>query len=180
MLFRSIFNHFDDITSFDEAVEMAQAAGYTEPNPLIDLSGIDVQRKLMILVRESGYKIEFHEVENGGFLPESCLKAKSTTELYQLLKENRFHFDALYYAASKVGGKLKFVASFEQGVARVGLQIIPSDHDFYHLEGKDNIILFYTDRYCEQPLVVKGAGAGASVTASGIFADVIRIGNKNI
>ncbi len=175
-----IFNHFDDTTSFDEAVEMAQAAGYTEPNPLIDLSGIDVQRKLMILVRESGYKIEFHEVENGGFLPESCLKAKSTKELYQLLKENRSHFDALYYAASKVGGKLKFVASFEQGVARVGLQIIPSDHDFYHLEGKDNIILFYTDRYCEQPLVVKGAGAGASVTASGIFADVIRIGNKNI
>ncbi len=89
-------------------------------------------------------------------------------------KSRKTHFKALYKAAEKAGKKLKFVAQYENGKASVGLQHIDPQHDFYHLYGKDNIVLFYTNRYVEQPLVVKGAGAGAEVTASGVFADIIR------
>ena len=173
-----IFNHFDEQTPFDRVVSMAQDEGFTEPDPMIDLSGVDVRRKLMILVRESGYKIEIDEILSDSFLPQSCFKTKNTDELFEQLKANKEHFDRLYDEAKKEGARLKFVASYNNGVGSVGLQKISSNHDFYNLEGKDNIVLFYTDRYAEQPLVVKGAGAGASVTASGIFADVIRIGNK--
>lgn len=175
-----IFNTFNEKISFEEAVKQAQLEGYTEPNPLIDLSGIDVQRKLMILVRESGYRIEFNDVDNHSFLPADCADAIGNNELYLHLKHNQKYFENLYNEASMSGGRLKFVATFQDGVAKVCLENIPPTHDFYHLEGKDNIVLFYTDRYKEQPLLIKGAGAGAAVTASGIFADVIRIGNKMI
>ena len=87
------------------------------------------------------------------------------------------HFEGILAEANEKESRLKFVAQFENGKASVGLQFIPKDHPFYNLEGKDNIVLFYTDRYVDQPLLIKGAGAGAAVTASGIFADVIRIGN---
>jgi aspartokinase/homoserine dehydrogenase 1 len=93
------------------------------------------------------------------------------------LQKHAAHFDALYKEAQSKESRLKYVAQFENGKASVGLQFIPKDHPFYNLEGKDNIVLFYTDRYVDQPLLIKGAGAGAAVTASGIFADVIRIGN---
>lgn len=175
-----IFNKLDQNTPFDEVVRRAQEEGFTEPNPLIDLSGVDVQRKLMILVREAGYEIELDEVENYSFLPDSCKSVINSDELYRKLKDNRSYFKALYEQACHEGGKLKFIASFENGFARVGIEIVKPDSDFYHLEGKDNIVLFFTDRYDEQPLLIKGAGAGASVTASGIFADVIRIGHKMI
>jgi aspartokinase/homoserine dehydrogenase 1 len=99
-------------------------------------------------------------------------------DLLKSLVKHSDHFDALYQKASTNGDRLKFVASFENGKAYVGLQFIQLSHPFYNLEGKDNIVLFFTDRYADQPLIIKGAGAGAAVTASGIFADVIRIGNK--
>jgi aspartokinase/homoserine dehydrogenase 1 len=94
------------------------------------------------------------------------------------LKNESAHFEALRLAAEKEGCRLKYVASFSQGKAKVGLQHIAKDHPFYNLDGKDNIVLFYTKRYTDQPLIIKGAGAGAAVTASGIFGDIIRIGNK--
>jgi aspartokinase/homoserine dehydrogenase 1 len=98
----------------------------------------------------------------------------TVADFYSAMEKHEAHFQQLYEAAAAAGKKLKFVAKYENGKASVGLQHIDPQHDFYHLYGKDNIVLFYTDRYIEQPLVIKGAGAGADVTASGVFADVIR------
>ncbi|MDV6168515.1 bifunctional aspartate kinase/homoserine dehydrogenase I [Flavobacterium sp. DG1-102-2] len=173
-----IFNNFNEDTSFYDVVKQAQVEGYTEPDPKIDLSGVDVKRKLVILIRESGYEMEIDDIENRSFLPQECLDTDSVDAFFESLKTNAGHFNELYKKAASEGSRLKFVASFENGKANVGLQFIPKEHPFYNLEGKDNIVLFYTDRYVDQPLQIKGAGAGAAVTASGIFADVIRIGNK--
>lgn len=173
-----IFNNFNEETSFYDVVKQAQTEGYTEPDPKIDLSGIDVKRKLVILIRESGYEMEIDDIENRSFLPQECLETNSVDAFFESLKTYAGHFNDIYKKASEQGYRLKFVASFEDGKANVGLQFIPKEHPFYNLEGKDNIVLFYTDRYVDQPLLIKGAGAGAAVTASGIFADVIRIGNK--
>jgi len=173
-----IFNNFNEQNSFFDVVKQAQSEGYTEPDPKIDLSGIDVKRKLVILIRESGYQMEIDDIENQSFLPQECLDTTNVDDFFNALITHAAHFNDLYRKASAEGARLKFVATFEDGKANVGLQFIPQGHPFYNLEGKDNIVLFYTDRYAEQPLLIKGAGAGAAVTASGIFADVIRIGNK--
>ncbi len=173
-----IFNNFNETVSFHEIVKQAQAEGYTEPDPKIDLSGIDVKRKLVILIRESGYKMEIEDIENRSFLPQESLETTSVDDFFSSLKDHAAHFNDLYAQAQEKQSRLKFVATFEDGKAQVGLEFIPKEHPFYNLEGKDNIVLFYTDRYVEQPLLIKGAGAGAAVTASGLFADVIRIGNK--
>ena len=106
-------------------------------------------------------------------MPESCMTG-SVDDFYKEMEKNEEHFKKIYKTAADNGNKLKFVARYENGKAQVGLQHIDPQHDFYHLYGKDNVVLFYTDRYAEQPLVVKGAGAGAEVTASGVFADIIR------
>ena len=173
-----IFNNFNEHTSFYDVVKQAQTEGYTEPDPKIDLSGVDVKRKLVILIRESGYAMEIDDIENRSFLPQECLDTNSVDAFFESLKTHTGHFNDLYKKATDEGSRLKFVASFENEKANVGLQFIPKEHPFYNLEGKDNIVLFYTDRYADQPLLIRGAGAGAAVTASGIFADVIRIGNK--
>lgn len=173
-----VFNNFNTENDFDAVVQRAKEEGYTEPDPKIDLSGIDVKRKLLILIRESGYEMEIDDIENLSFLPQECLETQSVNEFFESLKKYSSHFRKLYSDASEKDAKLKFVATFEDGRANVALREIPAGHPFYNLEGKDNIVLFYTERYTEQPLLIKGAGAGADVTASGIFADVIRIGNK--
>lgn len=173
-----IFNNFNEENSFYDVVKQAQAEGYTEPDPKIDLSGIDVKRKLVILIRESGYEMEIDDIENRSFLPQESLDTNNVDDFFESLTTHAGHFNDLYKKASAEGARLKFVASFENGKANVGLHFIPQGHPFYNLEGKDNIVLFYTDRYADQPLLIKGAGAGSAVTASGIFADVIRIGNK--
>lgn len=173
-----VFNNFNDKTSFREVVERAMAEGYTEPDPKIDLSGIDVARKILILARESGYKLELENIKNDSFLPEACLNTSTNEAFLDSLDTYGSDFAARYTAAKKNNARLKYVATFEDGKASVGLKEIPEGHDFYNLEGSDNIVLFYTDRYAQQPLIVKGAGAGAAVTASGIFADIIRIGKS--
>ena len=173
-----VFNSFDDSTSFRKVVEQAMKEGYTEPDPKIDLSGIDVARKILILVRESGNVLELTDIENKSFLPKACLDTKTNEDFLESLDIHNAHFNELYAAAKKKNACLKYVATFEGGKASVGLQQIPEGHDFYNLEGSDNIVLFYTNRYARQPLIVKGAGAGADVTASGIFADIIRIGKS--
>jgi aspartokinase/homoserine dehydrogenase 1 len=168
-----VFNNYDGTRPFAEVVRQAQAEGYTEPDPRLDLNGSDVARKILILAREAGQKLEMHNVANESFLPASCLEG-DVEAFYQELAVHEPHFRALYEQAASQGKRLKFVAQYAEGQASVGLQSIAPGHDLYELRGKDNVVLFYTDRYPEQPLVVKGAGAGAEVTASGVFADIIR------
>lgn len=168
-----VFNNYDGTRAFAEVVRQAQAEGYTEPDPRLDLTGVDVARKILILAREAGYPLEMPDVTNDPFLPVACLQG-DVPAFYEQLAAHEAHFKGLYDAAAAQGKKLRFVASFENGQARVGLQSVAPGHDLYSLQGKDNAVLFYTNRYVEQPLVIKGAGAGAEVTASGVFADVLR------
>ncbi len=173
-----IFNNFVGDVSFYEVVKEAGVQGFTEPDPRIDLSGVDVMRKILILARESGNILELDDIKNDSFLPQTSMNANSVEDFLNTLTPEAAHFNAIRDAAEKEGCRLKYVAEYDNGKARVGLQHIPSDHPFYNLDGSDNIVLFFTDRYSEQPLIIKGAGAGADVTASGLFADIIRIGNK--
>ena len=168
-----VFNHYDGSRPFADVVRQAQAEGYTEPDPRLDLSGSDVARKILILAREAGQVMEMSDIDINGFLPPACLEG-DVEAFYTQMAAHESQFRALYNAATKAGKRLKFVARYADGHATVGLQQVAPGHDLYDLRGKDNVVLFYTDRYLDQPLVVKGAGAGAEVTASGVFADIIR------
>ena len=168
-----VFNHYDGRRPFAEVVRQAQTEGYTEPDPRLDLNGSDVARKILILAREAGQAMELTDIHNESFLPASCLEG-DVEAFYEQLAVHEPHFRALYDAAASEGKRLKFVASYAGGQAGVGLQAVAPGHDFYDLQGKDNAVLFFTNRYPQQPLVVKGAGAGADVTASGVFADIVR------
>ncbi|NTS40311.1 bifunctional aspartate kinase/homoserine dehydrogenase I [Flavisolibacter sp. BT320] len=168
-----VFNNYNGERSFADVVRQAQAEGYTEPDPRLDLSGMDVMRKIMILAREAGEPLEMDAITNHTFMPESCMQG-SVDDFYAEMEKQEAHFKKLYESAKAEGKKLKFVATYEDGKAAVGLKHIDPAHDFYHLYGKDNIVTFFTNRYTDQPMVVKGAGAGAEVTASGVFADIIR------
>ena len=169
-----VFNNYDGTKPFAQVVRQAQDEGYTEPDPRLDLGGTDVMRKIMILAREAGQKLEMEDISNEYFLPAACFEG-SVADFYTEMEKQEAHFKAIYEAAAAKNCKLKFVATYKNGKASVGLQHIPANSDFYHLYGKDNLVLFFTERYPEQPLVIKGAGAGAEVTASGVFADIIRV-----
>ena len=168
-----VFNNYDGSRRFADVVRQAQNEGYTEPDPRLDLSGTDVARKILILAREAGYKLELNDIENTSFLPESCVNG-SVEDFYAEMDKHEAHFGKLLDDAVAQGLKLKYIASFDKGKAAVGLQSIGLDHNFANLSGKDNAVMFYTNRYAELPLVIKGAGAGADVTAAGVFADIIR------
>jgi len=168
-----VFNNYDGSRSFSEVVRQAQNEGYTEPDPRLDLSGTDVARKILILAREAGFKLEMSDIKNEGFLPESCLQG-SVEDFYNEMEKHESYFRELLENANNKQLSLKYIASFDNGKASVGLQSIDKTHNFANLSGKDNAVLFYTNRYPDLPLVVKGAGAGADVTAAGVFADIIR------
>ena len=172
-----VFNNYDGSRSFSSVVKDAQEQGFTEPDPRLDLSGKDVMRKIMILSREAGVAMEMKDIQCNGFLPETCMNG-SVSDFYQEMEKHEDHFKSLLNQANENNAKLKFVASYENGTAKVGLKQISPESDMFHLYGKDNIVLFYTERYDQQPLVIKGAGAGAEVTASGVFADTLRTINN--
>lgn len=172
-----IFNNFNENTRFVDVVKEAMKQGFTEPDPRIDLSGVDVMRKILILIRESGLEMELSDIKGLPFIPKACMDAPSVDAFLASVEAHEEEFQKLYKKAADENKKIKYVATFNKGKAEGGLRFVSPDHPFYNLEGKDNIVLFTTKRYPEQPLVIKGAGAGAEVTAMGIFADIMRIAN---
>lgn len=172
-----IFNTYDGSTKFSEVVRQAREKGFTEPDPREDLNGMDVVRKILILTREVGYEMEIEEIVNESLLPESCFTVKSVEDFFQELEKYDNHFEQLLAKARKEFKVLRYIATMEGGKARVGLQAIGTDHPLYPLSGSDNMLSFTTTRYKERPLVIKGPGAGAEVTAAGVFADLINIAN---
>lgn len=171
-----IFNTFCDAkekASFSAIVREAKKRGLTEPDPRDDLSGSDVRRKLLILARESGLPLESKDVELEQILPDACLQAPSVEAFFVALEQSDEHFEGLRRAAADKGKVLRFVARLEEGRASIVLQQFDQQHPFYFLDGSDNMVVFTTDRYRERPLVVRGPGAGAEVTAAGVFAEVI-------
>ncbi|TXI14137.1 MAG: bifunctional aspartate kinase/homoserine dehydrogenase I [Pedobacter sp.] len=171
-----IFNHFKGDAEFHDIVRLAQEKGYTEPDPRDDLKGTDFMRKMLILARNAGYTLEAEDVDIESILPQSCLKAKSVDDFYTELKASRSYFNELKNKAEASKKALRYIGKLENGRANISLQMVDENHPFYMLSGSDNIISFTTERYKERPLVVKGPGAGAEVTAAGVFADLVNVG----
>lgn len=171
-----IFNVLSKDVPFSRTVSMARDAGYAEPDPRIDLSGMDVVRKLVILARESGYRVEQADVEKHLFVPEEFFEG-SVEDFWRKVPELDSDFEEKRKVLAEQNKKWRFVATMNQGVCRVGLEQVEAGHPFYNLEGSNNIILITTARYREYPLQIKGYGAGASVTAAGVFADIMSIAN---
>lgn len=180
-----IFNNFcarpDEIgrsQKFSEIVTQAKELGYTEPDPREDLSGFDVRRKIVILARETGIVIEPEEVEINGILPEKVMNAKSIPVFFEELKKVDDDMEKMRKTAADNGKFLRMIAKLENGKATVGLEEVEADSPFAGLSGSDNMIVFTTERYKARPLVITGPGAGAEVTAAGVFAEIVRIGNS--
>jgi len=171
-----IFNVLDKDVPMSKAIYMAREAGYAEPDPRMDLNGSDVIRKIVILSREAGYKISKEDVEKHLFIPDSYFEG-TTDEFWKKIPELDAHFEEMREKAAAKGNRFRFVASLSEGKAKVELREIDSNHPFYHLEGSNNIILLRTARYKEYPMEIKGYGAGAAVTAAGVFADIMSIAN---
>ncbi|GAA4436051.1 bifunctional aspartate kinase/homoserine dehydrogenase I [Pontibacter saemangeumensis] len=171
-----IFNNFKGNASFHDVVKLAQEKGFTEPDPRDDLSGMDFMRKMLILARDAGYALEAKDVQIANILPPSCLQAASVPEFYAELKAAEDYFQALKDKAESSGKALRYIGTLDNGKASISLEMVDESHPFYTLSGSDNIISFTTDRYKERPMVVKGPGAGAEVTAAGVFADIVNVG----
>jgi aspartokinase/homoserine dehydrogenase 1 len=171
-----IFNSLSSHIPFSKAVKMAKEKGYSEPDPRIDLSGIDVIRKLVILARESGYPIEKEAVINTPFIPKKYFES-SIEDFWSHLPEMDDVFEKERIILEKDKRKWRFVAVMDQGKASVSLQTVGPGHPFYDLEGSNNIVLLTSERYNEYPMLIKGYGAGAAVTAAGVFADLIKVSN---
>ncbi|WP_214228964.1 bifunctional aspartate kinase/homoserine dehydrogenase I [Pedobacter sp. B4-66] len=173
-----IFNNYKDGVLFHEVVKEAQEKGYTEPDPRDDLNGKDFMRKMLILARDAGYALEEKDIELENMLPPSCMAAESVADFYKELKNNSAYFEGLKNQAIKENKVLRYIGKLEGGKVSINLQMVDEDHPFYTLSGSDNIISFTTNRYKDRPLVVKGPGAGAEVTAAGVFADIINVGKR--
>lgn len=171
-----IFNVLDAEVPLSKAIRMAQEAGYAEPDPRLDLNGSDVIRKLVILSRESGYRIEQADVDKNLFIPAPYFEG-SVEDFWKRVPELDAEFEQRRRKLTDGNKRYRFVASFDGTAAKVELREVDSKHPFYHLEGSNNIILLTTERYKEYPMEIKGYGAGAAVTAAGVFADIISIAN---
>lgn len=172
-----ILNSFTEGSRFSEIVREAKRKGFTEPDPREDLSGADVSRKLLILARETGLPMESAAIEIEPILPAACLHAKDVETFFETLVAADTYFEDLRQKAAAAGKVLRMVARLSAGRASIGLQEVGPESPFYYLSGSDNMIVFVTGRYSDRPLVVRGPGAGAEVTAAGIFAEIIKIGN---
>jgi aspartokinase/homoserine dehydrogenase 1 len=171
-----IFNNFKGDASFHDVVKMAQEAGYTEPDPRDDLRGTDFMRKVLILARDAGYAMEASDIVIDNILPQSCLDAQTVEDFYTALKNEDAFFNDLKNKAENEKKVLRYVGKLDNGKASISLQMVDENHPFYMMSGADNIIAFTTDRYYERPMVATGPGAGAEVTAAGVFADLINVG----
>ena len=171
-----VFNTLSAEVSLSQAVKMAQENGYSEPDPRIDLSGKDVIRKLVILARESGYRVDLDEIEKKLFIPAELFEG-SLENFWERLPEFDAHFEEERQRLEREHKHWRFVARWEEGKGTVGLEEIASDHPFYNLEGSNNILLLTTERYHDYPMLIQGYGAGAAVTAAGVFADIMRVAN---
>ena len=171
-----IFNEIGADVPFSETVKHAKEQGYSEPDPRIDLSGTDVVRKLVILTREAGYKVEQEDVEKHLFVPDDYFQG-SVEDFWRRLPELDANFEQRRQLLAEEGKRWRFVATMEHGKTNVALKEVDSNHPFYNLEGSNNIVLLTTDRYKEYPMQIQGYGAGASVTAAGVFANIMSIAN---
>ncbi len=172
-----IFNNYKEGVAFSDIVKQAKELGFTEPDPRVDLNGIDVRRKIIILARETGLPLESKDVEIKNILPKACRDAKTVDDFFVEIEKANATFEETRAAAAKDGKVLRMIASLENGKASIAMKAVDASHPFYSLSGSDNMIVFTTERYKERPLVVRGPGAGAEVTAAGVFAEIITIGN---
>ena len=171
-----IFNKISREIPFSKTVQMAKEEGYSEPDPRIDLSGKDVIRKLVILTRESGYQIEQEDVEAHLFIPDELFQG-SVEEFWAKLPSLDAEFEEKRQKLEAENKRWRFVAKYENGKGSVSLCAVDRSHPFYSLEGSNNVVLLTTERYNEYPMIIQGYGAGASVTAAGVFADIMSIAN---
>jgi bifunctional aspartokinase / homoserine dehydrogenase 1 len=171
-----IFNELSPEIPLSNAIRKAREKGYSEPDPRVDLSGTDVVRKILILAREAGYPLEKKDVQVRKFLPDECFEG-DLNDFFEKVRKYDAEFEEMRQELEKQNRKWRFFATLEHGKARVELLTIGPEHPSFNLEGSNNIVLFTTNRYNELPMVIKGYGAGAEVTAAGVFADLMRVVN---
>jgi aspartokinase/homoserine dehydrogenase 1 len=171
-----LFNSFVPGKSFADVLKEAKAKGYTEPDPREDLSGMDVARKILILSREIGLKLEFSDITIQPIIPISCEQAPSVDAFFAELEKENAYFEQMVNVAHAEGKVLRYIAQLENQKITIALRAVGPAHPFYQMDGADNVIAFTTKRYHDRPLVIKGPGAGAEVTASGVFADIVSLG----
>jgi aspartokinase/homoserine dehydrogenase 1 len=171
-----IFNTISSEIPLSATIKMAKDEGFSEPDPRIDLSGVDVARKVLILARESGYVMEMQDIKINRFIPDTFFQG-TLDDFWQNISQLDDEFEQKRIKLVAEDKKWRFVARFENGIAEVGLQEVDSKHPFYDLEGSNNLVIYTTERYQQFPMLIKGYGAGASVTAAGVFADLIRVSN---
>lgn len=171
-----IFNTISSEIPLSKTIKMAKEMGYSEPDPRIDLSGVDVARKILILAREAGYPLEMEDIYVERFMPGHLFEG-SLDDFWRNISDLDKEFEDKRKVLEQQNKKWRYVASFEEGKAVIGLQEVDEHHPFYDLQGSNNLVVYTTERYHEFPMLIKGYGAGASVTAAGVFADLIKVSN---
>jgi len=171
-----IFNTISAKIPLSKTVKMAKEQGFSEPDPRLDLNGVDVARKILILARESGYPLEMSDITINRFMPDSYFEG-SLEKFWEKVPELDVEFEDKRKKLEEENKKWRFVASYENGKAEIGLKEVGMQHPFYDLEGSNNLVMYTTERYNEFPMLIKGYGAGATVTAAGVFADLIKVSN---